>query len=563
MKARGIEKMKNVGLRVYTSEFTRLKAFQGGGYYWDHQELVREGLGTFLPAVEQSRDDGAGTAVFRESYGGSEGLASSSSASEARIPSEQVKELQEALSAFKLKADAADTTPHARQMIREFRLPDVDKDPDLYRLCGPWWNRRLQVLWGCERTPDSSLSPLDAVAKLPKDKGYGVKRALALGLLLFLMCALAMALFRGWPIAKQWAARQFNKAPTAGLKLDSLDETNKTATVSDESRDEDGSVKSWHIDWGDGQMNAFAERPISARHEYETERDYTITLWCVDDIGATSAPPAVVHAKFDLEKRQSAMAAILRAKNEAERESLEAAKARTEVEKLLAATNEKRKEMEEATRQAEALKSAAEQDRATAAKMKEEADKAHTAAAKVKEDAEREREETAKTTKTPAPQLAPFEPRENAGRAEGTVTNANSGGPGREPDGGEDTVNRHPSLDERKGAQLLLRDGLRQYEIRKAGAGVWRKGDTLEALLVVRDMRSPNARVDVEFWEVGDKQYPVAHPLFTAFLPLGEHKVRVAIRAQGAPLTFRAAKVTVTANAPQATLADFTVEPLW
>lgn len=80
-----------------------------------------------------------------------------------RLRAEQVRGLQTALQAFKRKAEDPETTPHAKDIILYFRLPDISKDPDLYRVYGPWWNPKLQILWGCERATDSSLPGTVAV----------------------------------------------------------------------------------------------------------------------------------------------------------------------------------------------------------------------------------------------------------------------------------------------------------------------------------------------------------------------------------------------------------------
>ena len=50
-----------------------------------------------------------------------------------------------------------------RQMIEGFRLPDPQKDRDLYRLIGKGSAAKLIVLWGVEREEGSALSPGAAV----------------------------------------------------------------------------------------------------------------------------------------------------------------------------------------------------------------------------------------------------------------------------------------------------------------------------------------------------------------------------------------------------------------
>jgi PKD repeat protein len=100
-----------------------------------------------------------------------------------------------------------------------------------------------------------------------------------------------------------------NQAPTAVLRLDSIDETNRVATLSDGgSHDPDGTLQSWRIAWGDGKEDNLSSIPQKTAHTYAAEGNYTISLWCVDNLGATSSPPAVTNITFDFLKRQKALA---------------------------------------------------------------------------------------------------------------------------------------------------------------------------------------------------------------------------------------------------------------
>ena len=106
--------------------------------------------------------------------------------------------LQKAIQDFKLKAKTERAQPQNLELIERFKLPDIAHDPELYRLAGPWWNRRLQILWGCERTGDSSLPAAAAAAKLRADKSYNLRRLLTALLLLLLLLLSAWWLAAGW-----------------------------------------------------------------------------------------------------------------------------------------------------------------------------------------------------------------------------------------------------------------------------------------------------------------------------------------------------------------------------
>jgi len=125
-----------------------------------------------------------------------------------------------------------------------------------------------------------------------------------------------------------------NMPPIAALRLDFLDETNRIATLSDNgSRDADGTLRSWRIAWGDGKEDALSSIPQKAAHTYASEGRYTISLWCVDNSGATSSLPAVTNITFDFMKRQKALEqAQAEAKREADR--LKEEQARKEAERL-------------------------------------------------------------------------------------------------------------------------------------------------------------------------------------------------------------------------------------
>ncbi|HYV28692.1 MAG TPA: hypothetical protein VFA77_14240, partial [Candidatus Eisenbacteria bacterium] len=79
----------------------------------------------------------------------------------------------------------------------------------------------------------------------PKSKAPLVFLAVVL-----LVCGLAAA----WLIVKMRHEKGPNKPPIAVFHFDSLDETNRVATLSDGgSHDPDGNISSWRIAWGDGK----------------------------------------------------------------------------------------------------------------------------------------------------------------------------------------------------------------------------------------------------------------------------------------------------------------------
>src|SRR5258708_4870062 len=130
------------------------------------------------------------------------------------------------------------------------------------------------------------------------------RKPLAVLAVVLLLCVFAVA----WLVLKSRRAQTPNMAPIAALRLDSIDETNRVATLSDGgSHDADGTLQSWHIAWGDGKEETLSSIPQKAVHTYASEGEYTVSLWCVDNLGATSSPPAMTNITFDFLKRQKAL----------------------------------------------------------------------------------------------------------------------------------------------------------------------------------------------------------------------------------------------------------------
>ena len=149
-------------------------------------------------------------------------------------------------------------------------------------------------------------------------------KTLAVLAVLLLLCALVAGLL----ILKSRHAKAPNMAPIAALRLDSIDETNRVATLSDGgSHDPDGTVRSWRIAWGDGKEENLSSIPQKVAHTYASEGKYAISLWCVDNLGATSSPPAMTNVTLDFLMRQKALElAQAEAKREADRLKEEAAR---------------------------------------------------------------------------------------------------------------------------------------------------------------------------------------------------------------------------------------------
>ena len=171
---------------------------------------------------------------------------------------------------------------------------------------------------------------------MPDEPKKGKKSPAVIAIVL-LLCAVVAGVL----VFKSRHAKTSNMPPIAVLRLDFLDASNRVATLSDGSHDPDGTIRSWRIAWGDGKEDNLSSVPQKAAHTYDSEGEYRISLWCVDNYGATSSPPAMTNITFDFVKRQKALEqAQAEAKREADR--LKAEQARKEAERL---EQERQKEM--------------------------------------------------------------------------------------------------------------------------------------------------------------------------------------------------------------------------
>jgi len=165
----------NKGLRVKLGRLSAIRTWQGGGNFWSHefQLTVRSGaLAGFLPRAIEDED----SVLFEHRTGGTEVASTSSAISNvSEIPAKELNALRAAVDELKRKAQDPHCDRTKRQMIEGFRLPDPQKDRDLYRLVGKGSSAKLIVLWGLEREEGSALAPGAAVDLMhtPRDEGEG------------------------------------------------------------------------------------------------------------------------------------------------------------------------------------------------------------------------------------------------------------------------------------------------------------------------------------------------------------------------------------------------------
>lgn len=165
------------GLKLNLEVYHKLKAFQGGGEFWEHQSqmIIREHIGDFLPIMSV---DESGEGVLCQMFVHGKEVASESKRAKG-VPSKERSRLEAAIKALKHKADSPHIDTTTKKIINEFKLPDPLKDPELYRTYGSRWNPKLMVIWGCEKEFGTSIVPEEAPRRVARESvGAGTFRRL-------------------------------------------------------------------------------------------------------------------------------------------------------------------------------------------------------------------------------------------------------------------------------------------------------------------------------------------------------------------------------------------------
>lgn len=189
------------GVRVDPREYKKLHLDGGDDCFLDipSQAVIRSGeLNRFLARAEEEVENGS--LRFQLVTDGSEVLSRSKGLSDKReIPFREIEALEAAITTFREKAKTEpDLPPKTIRLIERLMLPDPDSAPELYRVYGPAWNRRLGVVWGCEKSSGSSVAPEVAIERLRRRGQPGWLFIMEQALWLLLLClpfALAAVLF--------------------------------------------------------------------------------------------------------------------------------------------------------------------------------------------------------------------------------------------------------------------------------------------------------------------------------------------------------------------------------
>ncbi len=154
--------------------YYKVRSYHGGGEFFqpENAQVILQCLGEFLPrAIERASSDGR-MEIFYQHLSNGQDMCSRTAPLDAgvNVPKSEITRLEAAIAQLKAKENDLATDPTKREIIRAFRLPSPQKDPELYRMYGSGSNRRLLVLWGVEKEVGSSLSPQDALQHVPQTK---------------------------------------------------------------------------------------------------------------------------------------------------------------------------------------------------------------------------------------------------------------------------------------------------------------------------------------------------------------------------------------------------------
>jgi hypothetical protein len=156
-------------------QYTELKVRRTQLSYYDlkTREIVRQGskdLEVIFPQVQRPTE--RPIAHFKLMDGERERCKDSTPLGEKKIPIREVERAFRGLDALEQKAKEKDTARDAKLVIQDLRLPDPKVNPELYRYWGPRHQRRLVILWGCERPPGSSIPAKQAISKLKTEPNW-------------------------------------------------------------------------------------------------------------------------------------------------------------------------------------------------------------------------------------------------------------------------------------------------------------------------------------------------------------------------------------------------------
>ncbi len=152
----------NVGLSIDMQDYSKMRAFIGGADFWNanYQAVLRDIFSPLLPEMDYDPTENTVTASYIENSrelistsvplvgGGEKGR---------KITPRLIEEFKQVIIRAKRELEDPKINPDTKAILKAFSLPLPTVAPELYRFVGRGNNTRLFIMWGMEKSPETSV----------------------------------------------------------------------------------------------------------------------------------------------------------------------------------------------------------------------------------------------------------------------------------------------------------------------------------------------------------------------------------------------------------------------
>lgn len=152
----------NVGLSIDMQDYSKMRAFIGGADFWNanYQAVLRDIFSPLLPEMDYDPTENTVTASYIENSrelistsvplvgGGEKGR---------KITPQLIAEFKQVITRAKRELEDPKINPDTKAILKAFSLPLPTVAPELYRFVGRGSNTRLFIMWGMEKSPETSV----------------------------------------------------------------------------------------------------------------------------------------------------------------------------------------------------------------------------------------------------------------------------------------------------------------------------------------------------------------------------------------------------------------------
>lgn len=152
----------NVGLSIDMQDYSKMRAFIGGADFWNanYQAVLRDIFSPLLPEMDYDPTENTVTASYIENSrelistsvplvgGGEKGR---------KITPQLIAEFKQVITRAKRELEDPKINPDTKAILKAFSLPLPSVAPELYRFVGRGSSTRLFIMWGMEKSPETSV----------------------------------------------------------------------------------------------------------------------------------------------------------------------------------------------------------------------------------------------------------------------------------------------------------------------------------------------------------------------------------------------------------------------